>query len=83
LQFRGICLGVGDIQVGLSLVNLGLIRAGINLYQEVALLDWRVVVDKKFYSVPRNLWGNGSDVRIYLRVIRRHAAGKHVPRHRD
>ncbi len=36
LNFRGICLGFGEIEIGFGLFHFGFIFAGINLHQEVA-----------------------------------------------
>ena len=79
LHFCGICLGLGEIEIGFGLFDFGLIFAGIDLDQEVAFFDGRVVVDEKLNDVARDLRGDGGDVAVYLGVVGGNAAGKYVP----
>ena len=51
--------------------------------KQIAFFHRRVVVDEKLDHITRNLRGDGGDVAIHLRVVGGHAAGEHVPRHRE
>ena len=47
LDFRGICLRLREIEIRFGLLHFRLIRARIDLHQEVAFLYWSIVVDEK------------------------------------
>ena len=65
---------LGEIEVGLGLFDFRLILAGIDLHQEIAFFDRRIVIDEKLNNIAGNLRGDGGDVTIHLRVVGGNAA---------